>query len=293
MEQDDSWARTDSGSVHPHVSVIMATFNCAHTLQDALDSIASQNYPYWDLIACDDASTDGSLRILESFAEAHPGKVTILRNDVNSKLAYSLNRCLSQAKGDYIARMDGDDLSRPGRFAAQVNALLAAPHHAVVGTAMQRFDEKGLKDVLRLPPTPTRESMRWGAPFAHATIMMRPEAYAALGGYTVSRRTERTEDLDLWFRFFHAGFTGQNLPEPFYLVREDTAAIKRRTLDVRWQGYQTTLYGYRLLGYPRRWYVRPTLELLKILIPSALIGTYRRWQHRRSLASSQTTRHSS
>lgn len=266
----------------PRVSVIMATYNCAHTLQEALDSLAAQTYRNWDLVVCDDASTDDSHAMLVRFADGNPNKVTILRNEVNSKLAFSLNRCLEHASGDYIARMDGDDISRPERLAAQVAALDNAPDVAVVGTAMQRFDATGIKDVIRLDPAPTRQSMRRGVPFAHATIMMRPETYAALGGYTVSRRTERTEDYDLWFRFFAHGFKGYNLQEPLYLVREDGAAIRRRTLSVRWQGYQTTLFGFRLLGYPRRWYIRPTLELLKILIPPGVVGAYRRWQHRRS-----------
>ena len=262
----------------PKVSVIMATFNAADTVDEALESIAAQTYENWELVVCDDASTDDTLQHLEVFARKYEGRVVVLRNEVNSKLSFSLNRCLEHASGELIARMDADDRSVPERFAKQVDFLASHEGTSVVGTAMQRFDSNGLKDVLELAEKPDRWSMRHGVPFAHATVMVRKEAYEALGGYTVSRRTERGQDYDLWFRFFAAGFQGANLPEPLYQVREDEAAIKRRTFTVRWRSYQTTLIGFKLLGYPKRWYIRPTLALAKGLVPYKAIAAYRAFQ---------------
>ncbi|MCX6399593.1 MAG: glycosyltransferase [Propionibacteriales bacterium] len=263
----------------PLVSVVMATYNCEDTLAEALESIETQSYPRWELVVCDDASTDGSPALLDEFASRHAGKVVVLRNEVNSKLAHSLNRCLAVAQGEYVARMDGDDVSLPHRFERQAAYLEDHPEVSLVGTAIQRFDRSGPKDVLVLAERPDRTSLRHGVPFAHATVMVRAAAYADLGGYTVSPRTERGQDYDLWFRFFHREMVGHNLPEPLYLVREDEAAIRRRTLRVRWRSYQTILVGFRLLGFPLHWYLAPTLALGKGLVPYRLIGAYRQWQH--------------
>lgn len=264
----------------PLVSIIMATFNCADTLPEALESIAAQTYPNWELVVCDDASTDSTSDVLEEFAKAHGDRVLVLRNTHNSKLSFSLNRCLSTARGELVARMDGDDRCVLDRLERQVDFLTRHPDIDLVGTSMQRFDATGLKEVVFLPPRPDRWSMRGDVPFVHATVMMRQQAYKALGGYTVSPRTVRGQDKDLWFRFFHAGYIGANLTEPLYLVREDFAAIRRRTFRARWNSYRTTLIGYRLLGYPRRWYVTPTLALLKGLIPARGVLLYRDLQAR-------------
>ena len=267
-------------SEQPLVSVAMATYNCAPTLPEALESIANQTYANWELVACDDASTDGTLALLNDFAEAHPGKVIVLRNEVNSKLAFSLNRCLAAANGELIARMDGDDKCLPERFEKQVAFLAEHPELAVVGTAMRRFDESGEHDVVAYEERPDRWSLRHHPPFAHATIMMRKPAYDALNGYVDVPRTLRCEDRDLWFRFTAAGFFGGNLPEPLYLVREDIDAIKRRTFQNRWNSFRTKLVGYRALGYPARWYVNPIIELAKVLVPAQAVLIYRRWQAR-------------
>lgn len=264
----------------------MATFNAADTVELSLESIAAQTYENWEFVICDDGSSDDTFDILERWAQRQPGKVTLLRNEVNSKLPFSLNRCLDHATGELIARMDADDVSVPARLATQVQYLLDHPEVDLVGTAMQRFDDSGHRDVVTKEAVPDRFAMRRGMPFSHATIMTRAKVYASLGGYTVSKRTERGQDYDLWFRFFARGFVGHNLAAPLYEVREDINAIKRRKLIVRLRAYRTTIIGYRLLGYPLHWYVRPTVSLLKGLVPTRAMLAHRNLQHRRYLKSS-------
>jgi glycosyltransferase EpsE len=260
----------------------MATYDCADTVAEALESVAAQTWTQWELVVCDDASTDDTVAVLEEFSVRHPGRVTILRNAENRRLSYSLNRCLDVATGEFVARMDGDDRCAPTRFETQVAYLREHPELHLVGTAMRRFDDEGPKDVVVLPASPDRWSMRRGVAFAHATVMVRREVYAALGGYTVSPRTVRGQDKDLWFRFFDAGFSGANLPQPLYEVREDAAAVRRRDLRTRVNTFRTSMYGYRLLGYPWHWYPGPLVELLKALVPVRGVLAYRRWQARRS-----------
>ena len=270
-------------SEQPLVSVAMATYNCAPTLPEALASIENQTYTNWELVACDDASTDNSHALLEEFAARHPGKVTVLRNEINSKLSFSLNRCLAVANGELIARMDGDDKCLPERFERQVEFLIQHPEFAVVGTAMRRFDETGEHDVLEYESRPDRWSLRHKSPFAHATILMRKSAYEALNGYVDIPRTIRCEDRDLWFRFTAAGFLGANFPDPYYLVRENLDAIRRRDFKNRWNGFKTTTAGFRLLEYPLHWYLGPLIGLAKAAIPARAFLVYRSLQSRRGI----------
>ena len=263
------------------ISVIMAIYNCAPTLPEAIESIINQTVTNWQLILCDDCSTDDTYAVAKRYADSDK-RIKLIKNETHSMLPYSLNHCLENADGEFIARMDGDDISVPERFEKQIAYLHAHPDCKVVGTAMRRFDGDKLGDIAYCPENPDRYTLHKGLPFNHATIMMRKETYDALGGYTVSKRTVRGQDRDLWFRFFHAGFSGNNLMEPLYMVREDINAIKRRTPYDRFRSYKTTLFGYRLLKYPWYWYIRPTLELSKCLVPSKAMLAIRRIQAKKS-----------
>lgn len=264
------------------VSVIMGIYNCASTLPEAIDSILSQSYTNWELILCDDASTDQTYQIAESYQRQFPNKIKLLRNDVNSKLAYSLNHCLQYTTGEYIARMDGDDISTADRFEKEIGYLQANPKVQLVGSAMQQFnDEKGKMRIIYKPEHPDRWTLHKQIPFHHATIMTYKHVYDELGGYTVSERTNRAQDYDLWFRFYAADFVGANLLEVLYYVREDINAIKRRTFKVRWNAFKTTLYGYKLLNYPKRWLIKEAGTMIaKSLVPYKMIETFRKCQSR-------------
>lgn len=106
----------------------MGIYNCAPTLSEAIDSIVNQTYDNWELIMCDDGSTDDTYRIAESYRQKYPDKVKLIRNRHNSGLNITLNHCLEYAKGEYIARMDGDDISLPQRFEKEFNFLETHPN---------------------------------------------------------------------------------------------------------------------------------------------------------------------
>ena len=238
------------------ISVIMGIYNCESTLEKAIDSIISQTYQNWELILCDDCSTDNTYEIALSYKKRFPDKIILIRNKKNSKLSYTLNHCLKYARGEYIGRMDGDDISLPTRFEKQMRYMREHPECDVVGTSMRRFDENGEGDVILAAKNPDYYTLRNRNPFHHATIIAKKEVYDALGGYTVSKRTIRGQDNDLWFRFYHAGFQGNNIMEPLYLMREDIAAIKRRTVKTRLNALRTEIKGYHLLRYPKHWLIK-------------------------------------
>lgn len=254
----------------PTVSVIMGTYNCSSTIRTAIDSIVNQSYSEWELVICDDCSTDDTMSILSYYKSCFPNKFIILRNDRNNKLAYSLNRCLSASRGKYIARMDGDDISEPLRLQKQVDYLETHPEVAVVGSFMSQFDEKGLFGQISMPEYPDSSSLLISTPFCHATIMMRKIVYDDIGGYTVAKRTIRGQDIDLWFKFYSKGYTGYNIQEALYLVREDRNAIRRRKLKYRFLESVTRMKGYKLLGFPKSKYVYALKPVLSFFVPVSI-----------------------
>ena len=261
------------------ISVLMGIYNCEKTLGEAIDSILAQTYDNWELILCDDCSTDGTYAVAKEYADRYPDKIILLKNEVNSRLAFTLNHCLEAATGEIVARMDGDDKCTPDRFEKQLAYLKAHPDAVLCGTAMQRFsDDGGLGGLDVRPSEPDKFTPHKKVPFNHATIMAYKSVYDTLGGYTVCPRTVRGQDRDLWYRFFAAGFKGVNTDEPLYLVREDENAIKRRTFKVRWNSFKTDMIGYKLLSYPLHWYITPILRLLKALVPVKLVMAYRNFQ---------------
>lgn len=266
-------------TVQPKISVIMGIYNCEKTLPQAIDSILNQTYANWELIMCDDGSTDGTYAVAEKYKDKYPEKIILLKNERNMKLSYTLNRCLEAATGEMVARMDGDDMSEPERFFKQVSYLSEHPECHLVGTDMQCFDETGYHGIRHAAEHPDRMTLRKTTPFFHATIMTYKSVYDALGGYTVGKRAERIEDVELWFRFFQHGFSGDNIPEVLYDVCENYESIKRRTIRERMNSLQTLAWGYRLLGFPKRWLIKPAiLAAAKSLVPFRIIRWIRQRQ---------------
>ena len=108
---------------HPQISIISGIYNCADTLPEAIESILAQTVTDWEWILCDDASSDGTYCVAQTYADLYPQKFILLRNEQNMGLNFTLNRCLAQANGKYIARMDGDDICSSQRFAEELRCL--------------------------------------------------------------------------------------------------------------------------------------------------------------------------
>ena len=126
------------------ISVIMGVYNCASTLDGAVNCIINQTYPKWELIMCDDASTDDTYTVAKKYAQMYPDKISLLRNKKNHGLNYTLNKCLKSARGEFIARVDGDDLCSRERFAQEIEVFKKEPEISIVSTGMQYFDESGV-----------------------------------------------------------------------------------------------------------------------------------------------------
>lgn len=224
----------------------MGIYNCASTLPEALDSLYAQTYQDFQVILCDDGSTDDTYKIAEEYAQKY-SNIVLISNGENKGLNFTLNHCLKYADTEYCARMDGDDISSPTRFEKEINFLDEHPEFAIVSCPMVYFDEKGEFGRGKGYGEPKIDVFNSGTPFCHAPCMVRREAYETVGGYTVDERLLRYEDYNLWMKMYKAGYRGYIINEYLYYMRDDRNAINRRTFKGRINGIYAHWLAYKTL----------------------------------------------
>lgn len=195
------------------VSVIMATFNDDPALlHAALESIVNQTYPHWELVVVDDSTFEPTLRVLADFANRFQERIRLRHNEKRLGFVQSLNLGLADAKGDYVARMDGDDISLPVRFATQVAYLDENLSVGIVGSDILIIDGVGTAQSSRVYPhtgIQVRSRAFFRNPIAHPTVMIRREVLRRIGFYDQGFR--RAEDYELWLRAIRAGIEINNI----------------------------------------------------------------------------------
>lgn len=254
----------------PKISVLMGIYNCADTLPDAINCILAQTVTDWELILCEDGSKDNTFTVAECYRAKYPRKIVLLKNEKNMGLNYTLNRCLAAAKGEYIARMDGDDLCEPTRFAKQLAALEENPEIALVGSAIRLFDGQGVWGQTRPNSQPQKADFIRGCPFSHGSVMARTAAFRAVDGYSEGEKLWRVEDYHLWMKLYAAGFRGMNLPEPLYALRDDRDAAARRSFRARKNESYVMRLAVKNLDLPKWQAVYSLRPLILGLLPVSL-----------------------
>ena len=245
------------------ISVLMSLYNADKYLTEAMDSILAQTYPDFEMIVVNDKSTDKSGDILKAFAQKDP-RIVILENAQNLGLTRSLNRGLAIAKGEYVARMDADDISAPDRFQKQVAFLDMHPDYSFVSCIGRYIDENGNPEQLR-PFPETNEEIYAMMPkvdaVMHPGAMFRRKDIAQIGNYCEDFRV--VQDYDLWFRGMAAGYKFYNIQEPLVLFRRDESYNTRKSTAYRLVDYQVRKKGYRINKVPLH-------KRIYLLVPLAL-----------------------
>ena len=261
------------------ISVIMGIYNCEKYLDEAIQCILNQTYNDWELIMCDDASSDRTYQIARDYEEKYPDKIKLFKNDSNKGLNYTLNRCLKVAKGEYIARMDGDDRCSTNRFEKEVAILDSREDISIVSTYLEYFDEQGIWGICRYKEYPQNKDFLRGSQFCHAASMVRREAFEKVGGYTVDRRLLRVEDYHLWMKMYAAGFKGYNIQEPLYQMRDDKNAYSRRKFRYRINETYVKIQVIKVFSLPFYSYLIAMKPIVIGLLPSGIYN----YMHKRRL----------
>lgn len=200
----------------PVVSILMPVYNAERYLDDALQSIFAQTLNDFELIVIDDASTDGSLNILNSYTDL---RLRVVRHKSNMGIVDALNNGLKEARGEYFARIDADDIAHPERLQMQLDYLNQNPQVGIVGSWIHGFGDVRREYVHRYPVTDDhiKASLLFESPFAHPTVMIRRAALERLDQY-YSPNFPYVEDWELWTRLIRSG-EASNIPKPLLKYR--------------------------------------------------------------------------
>lgn len=212
----------------PLVSVIMPVYNSERYLKEAIESILNQTFQDFEFLIFDDGSTDNSKEIIKEYVDKDD-RIVPFFSEVNCGYVVHLNKGIELAKGEFIARMDSDDISLPTRFEKQISRLKEVGNIGIIGSSTITIDKYGKKN-----RTDYRESdpdlLRWYTfffnPFSHPTVMIRKGVFEEVGFYDEDKLP--SEDRDLWTRVALTQFTFCNLKDPLLLYREHGDSISNR-----------------------------------------------------------------
>ncbi|PWW82344.1 glycosyl transferase [Prosthecochloris marina] len=207
----------------PKVTVLMPVFNGETYLRGAIESILGQTFSDYEFLIVDDGSTDKSLEIIASYEDP---RIRLHANGSNRGTVHALNTGLELAKGEYIARMDCDDISLPHRLEQQVRFMDAHPHIGVCGSGMRHIKGDKLRN-FRYQPTSDQElkiTLLFNTCFFHPTVIMKK---TVLNGALYPDNLIYTQDYNLWTHLaVKTDFA--NLRQSLLYFREHPAQISHR-----------------------------------------------------------------
>ncbi|MBN1796321.1 MAG: glycosyltransferase [Sedimentisphaerales bacterium] len=223
----------------PKISVLMAAHNGEKYIGQALQSIYNQSFQDFEVVVVDDAGTDKTSDILLKMKDS---RTSIYRNSKNLGLTKSLNIGLKLCRGEFVARMDADDISYPQRFAKQMQFFAEHPDTDVLGCWCHRIDNKGnVRSSYDGRPTEAedlKKGLLKGNSIAHGTAMVRRKKLVEVGGYNENYRY--SQDHDLWLRLSEIAKL-RNLPEYLYGLRFWEDNITNKKIDEQSQFSQRAI----------------------------------------------------
>lgn len=195
---------------NPQISVVMPAYNAEKYVAEAINSILAQTFTDFEFIIINDASTDSTKNIIESFQDP---RIKLIKNEQNQGVAKSLNIGISAAKGKYIARMDADDISLPERFQTQFNFMEKNPDIDICGSWMETFGDN--QRIVKVPEqhNEIKDELFFLCSMLHPTIIFKKNLTLQY-----SSDFPRAEDYDLWSRTINE-LKFANIPEVLLLYR--------------------------------------------------------------------------
>jgi len=213
----------------PILSVITATHNDGLYIQEAINSILEQTFSDFEYLIVDDASTDATLSILTRFKDK---RLSIIHNDQKMGPGAARNRALEEATGEYVAVMDGDDISHPERFQMQMDYLVTHPNIIYLGTGVRMIskeDGQFIRDEIKpLTDGAARWTLLHKSPIFHPTSIGRRDLINKAGNY--AEDLPRCQDVDLMRRISSSGELG-NMPDILYTYRTRTGSAQNKVVE--------------------------------------------------------------
>ena len=272
----------------PKISVIMSVYNqkCIEQLEESIWSILKQTRSDFEFLIYNDGSDSDVMEHLVRLGKQDE-RIRLLESSENNGVAYSLNSCIKVAKGEYIARMDCDDISKEDRFQVQAYYLDMHPEIHFVGCNAYLLDEKNVWGIRKMSEYPEESDYLKYSPFIHPTIMIR-RSVLENNAYSEDKENWRCEDYELFTRLYHLGYKGVNIQRKLFYYRENAAAYRKRKLKFRYQEFclrQKMFEQINVDFHVRFFYtIRP---LVSAVIPASLLFQIRKGYYRKSIKEEQ------
>jgi glycosyltransferase involved in cell wall biosynthesis len=216
---------TQDKKQNPIVSVLLPVYNGKDYLDAAVQSILDQTYADFECIIINDGSRDRSTAIINKYNDA---RIRVYHQE-NQGLAATLNRAISLARGEYLARQDQDDISLPQRFEKQVAFLETHPDYGMVGTWAEIVSGDHKTDRAHKHPADNltlKFELLFNNPFVHSSMMIRKSVFEKIGPYSTDATRQPPEDYELWSRIART-FEVANIPEILLVYREVPKSMSR------------------------------------------------------------------
>jgi glycosyltransferase involved in cell wall biosynthesis len=216
----------------PTITVILPAYNAQRFIESAVQSILDQTFTDFELVVIDDGSTDQTLPILQKLA-GKDSRINLITRP-NTGYVIALNEGLAKAGGEFIARMDADDLCLPTRFEKQIAYLRDNPDCVLIGTNVAQMDQSGaligpMPDIAFGHDMINQALLRRGWPIVHPSVLMRASAIKAVGGYV--NELCPNEDHDLFLKLGEVGRL-ENLPEILVQYRKHDASESAKKTEI-------------------------------------------------------------
>lgn len=211
----------------PKVTVLLSVFNGEKYLKEAIESILNQTFEDFEFLIINDCSTDNTLKIIESYDDE---RIKLINNEINLGLQKNLYKGVEIAGGEYIARMDADDISFPDRLETQVEFMDKKPEIGICGTWVKTLGKnKDFVGKYYSDPKEVKASLLFNTSLAHPTVIIRKK-YLVKYNLNYNQDFKESEDYDLWTRCADF-FSIANIPKilVYYRYHTESKSNKGRT----------------------------------------------------------------
>jgi len=228
---------------NPRITVLMPVYNVESFIKESIVSILNQSYSDFELLIIDDASTDDTVNRIIEFSDS---RIKLIKKPKNLGLIDSLNLGIKLAKGQYIARMDGDDISTPDRFQKQLDILLNNPEIKACGCWLQRFGNHGKIIKHKEFHEEIVAELLMQCSMSLGSVMFEKKA---LESYSFDENKKHVEDYDFWSRVSWICKL-YNIQEVLYYYRSHDTQVTKLFYDMQRKGdLEIKLFLFKKLNY--------------------------------------------
>lgn len=234
------------------ISVIMAAYNAEKTIKKAIESVLTQTYHNFELLVINDCSTDDTAKVIQGINDK---RIRIIHNEQNSGVSYTRKHGLEEARGEWIAILDSDDIWAPNKLEKQMKLQREKNAELIfTGSAFIDSDGNSIDWILHVPEKIAYRQLLKQNLVSNSSVLVRKKIYAE--NYTIGDQMH--EDFAIWLKILKAGIEAYGIDEPLLTYRLSAvskSSNKMRAAKMNWNTYRAVGLSTLSAFYYECWYV--------------------------------------